>query len=154
MLDVMNLRCIASLATENEDLSIHLAAVWFLFEDGAIYIATSSRTRKARNLQARPKATLMVDQRNPGKERGVTVAGTADLISGAQSRALNHKIHGKYLSAEALADPQAGAVFAAIDDVTIRITPVSWISWDMAELDAQVFNGRLAANPGYVLPLD
>ena len=31
-----------------------------------------------------------------------------------------------------MADPHVGPVFASFDDVTIRLTPVSWIAWDMA----------------------
>src|SRR5438552_940093 len=49
--------------------------VWYLFEDSCLFIATSSKTRKAHNVAARPKASLMVDARKPGTERGVTAAG-------------------------------------------------------------------------------
>jgi hypothetical protein len=54
----------------------------------------------------------------------------------------------------ALEAPGNGSVFAAFDDVTIRLTPVSWIAWDMAVLDAQALGGRLGGTPGYLLPLD
>ena len=53
-----------------------------------------------------------------------------------------------------MSDPQVGPVFAAFDDVTIRLTPISWTTWDMAVLDAQAFGGRLGNTPGYMLPLD
>ena len=46
-------RFIASLGTESEDGSTHLTAVWYLFEDGCLYVATSSRSRKARNVLSR-----------------------------------------------------------------------------------------------------
>ena len=147
-------RHIATLGTENADASIHLTAVWYLFESSSLYIATSSRTQKARNVAARPKASLMVDLRKPGTERGVTAAGKAELISGSQSKEINHRIHSYYMSAAALSDPHVGPVFESFDDVTIRLTPVSWFTWDMAVLDAQALGGRLAANPGYLLPLD
>lgn len=147
-------RYIATLGTENADGSIHLTAVWYLFENGCFFIATSSKTRKARNLAARPKASLMVDVRRPATERGVTAAGKAELISGEQSREINRRIHSRYMSAAAMADPGIEPVFAAFDDVTVRITPASWTSWDMAALDAQAFGGRLGGTPGYLLPLD
>ena len=63
---LLNGRYIATLGTENADGSIHLTAVWYLFEAGSLYVATSSRTQKARNAAARPKASLMVDARKPG----------------------------------------------------------------------------------------
>ncbi|MGC2183083.1 MAG: hypothetical protein WA637_07385 [Terriglobales bacterium] len=53
-----------------------------------------------------------------------------------------------------MADPQIGPVFASFDDVTIRLTPESWTTWDMAVLDAQALGGRLGGTPGYLLPLD
>ena len=89
-----------------------------------------------------------------GTERGVTAAGAVDVISGDKSQEINRRIHSRYLSAAALSDPHVGPVFASFDDITIRLTPVSWISWDMAVLDAQVFGGRLGKTPGYMLPLD
>src|SRR6476661_8940729 len=51
-------RYIATVGTENSDGSIHLTAVWYLFESGSLYVATSSKSRKARNVAARPKASL------------------------------------------------------------------------------------------------
>jgi hypothetical protein len=96
----------------------------------------------------------MVDARKPATERGITAAGKVDVISGDQSREINHRIHSRYMSPAALADPQVGPVFASFDDVSLRLTPASWITWDMATLDAQVFGGRLGRTPGYLLPLD
>jgi len=147
-------RHIATLRTENADGTIHLTAVWYLFEDGCLYVATSSKTRKARNLAAQPKASLMVDVRRPATERGVTASGNVDLISGDRSRQINRRIHSRYMSAAAMSDPHIEPVFAAFDDVTVRISPVSWISWDMGVLDAQAFGGRLGGTPGYLSPLD
>lgn len=147
-------RNIATLATENADGAIHLTAVWYLFEGDHIFVATSSKSRKARNVSARSKASLMVDVRRPGAERGVNGTGKAELIAGEQSREINRRIHIRYLSATAMSDPAVGPVFAAFDDVSIRIMPISWTVWDMAALDAQAFGGRLGRTPGYMLPLD
>ena len=147
-------RYIATFGTENSDGSIHLTAVWYLFESGSLYVATSSKSRKARNVAARPRASLMVDVRRPGAERGVTAAGRADVITGDQSQEINRRIHGRYMSAGAISDPHIGPVFASFDDVTIRLAPESWTTWDMAVLDAQALGGRLSGTPGYLLPLD
>src|SRR5450755_3412500 len=147
--EILQGRYIATLGTENADGTIHLTAVWYLFEDGHLFVATSSKSRKARNVAARPKASLMVDVRKPGAERGVTAAGKVELISGDQSQELNRRIHSRYMSAAAIADPQIGPVFASFDDVSLRLTPTSWITWDMSVLDAQAFSGRLGKTPGY-----
>jgi PPOX class probable F420-dependent enzyme len=147
-------RYIATLGTQNGDGSIHLTAVWYLFESDNLFIATSSRTQKARNVAARPRASLMVDSRKPGAQRGLTAAGRVEMISGGQSQEINRRIHSRYLSAAAIADPHIGPVFASFDDVTIQLTPESWITWDMAVLDAQALGGRLGGTPGYLLPTD
>jgi general stress protein 26 len=152
--ELLQRRLIATLGTENADGTIHLTAVWFLFDENSFYIATSSKTKKARNILAKPKASLMVDLRKPGTERGLTAACKAELLTGDRSRLLNHRIHSRYLSAAAMADPGIEPVFASFDDVTIRLTPESSFTWDMATLDAQAFGGRLGGTPGYLLSLD
>lgn len=147
-------RRIAGLATENPDGSIHMVAVWYWFDGARVFVATSTRSRKARNLQAQAEVSLMIDSRDPAASFGVTIAGTAQVLTGDASRKWNSLIHGKYLSSAALADPRIGPVFAAWDDITIEITPASVIAWDMREADRQVFGGAFAANPAYLLPLE
>jgi PPOX class probable F420-dependent enzyme len=146
-------RHIASIATESSNGSIHMVAVWYWFDGASIYVATSSRSRKARNLQATPKVTLMIDSRDPAASFGVTISGTARILSGEESQKKNKEIHTKYLSPAALADARVGPVFAGWDDVTIQVMPESVISWDMREADRQVFGGAFESNPGYLLPL-
>ena len=145
-------RRIASLGTLNEDGSPHLTAVWYLYQDGCFFVATSSRSRKARNLAARPKATLMVEVRKPGSERGVTATGPVEIISEEKAHELNARIYRRYLSPAAIADPQVGGVFAKLDDITLKLQPRVWTWWDMPELDAMYFGGRFASTPGYLLP--
>jgi nitroimidazol reductase NimA-like FMN-containing flavoprotein (pyridoxamine 5'-phosphate oxidase superfamily) len=44
----------AILATQNEDGSMHLTPVWYLFQGGRLLVGTSASSRKARNIAARP----------------------------------------------------------------------------------------------------
>ena len=85
--EILNGRRVATLATVNKDQTIHLTAVWYLFDGGAIVIGTSSGSRKARNAAVRSNASLLVDVRRPGHERGVSIAGSVEVIRGAQARA-------------------------------------------------------------------
>jgi nitroimidazol reductase NimA-like FMN-containing flavoprotein (pyridoxamine 5'-phosphate oxidase superfamily) len=147
-------RYIASFATHNPNGSIHIVAVWFWFDGTDIYVATSSRSRKARNFQANREVSLMVDARDPVASYGVTVTGSAQVLSGETSRKCNAEIHRKYLSEAALADPKVGPVFAGWDDVTVRLAPVSVIAWDMREADQHFFGGAFKNNPTYLLPLE
>ena len=44
-------------------------------------------------------------------------------------------------------------MMAAMDDITLRLTPTCWYAWDMRTLDEAVFGGAMKT-PGYLLPLD
>ena len=147
-------RYIASFATHNPDGSLHVVAVWFWFDGKDIYVATSSRSHKARNLQVNPQVAVMIDARDPAASYGVSVAGTAQALTGEAARRCNAEIHRKYLSQNALQDPKVGPVFAAWDDITIQLTPASVITWDMREADRQVFSSAFRNNPTYMLPLE
>jgi PPOX class probable F420-dependent enzyme len=151
--ELLDRRHIASLATQSPDGSIHMVAVWFWFNGSHIFVATSSRSRKARNLQSDSRVTLMIDSRDAAASCGVTIVGTAKILTGNSAQRSKAEIHRKYLSAAALADPKVGPVFAAFDDVTIQITPASVISWDMRQVDQQFFGGTIQNNPSYLLPL-
>ncbi|HZQ18581.1 MAG TPA: pyridoxamine 5'-phosphate oxidase family protein [Terriglobales bacterium] len=151
---LLNGRYIASLATQNSGGSIHMVAVWYWFDGSNIFVATASRSRKARNIASSAKATLMIDSRDPQASFGVTIAGNTELLKAGASQKLNAEIHRKYLSAAAIADPRVGPVFAGWDDVTIQITPTSVISWDMREADAQALGGSFKSNPTYLLPVE
>lgn len=152
--EMLSGRHIASLATQNADGTTHMVAVWYYFDGESIYVATAGYSHKAKNVKRSSQVSLMIDGRDLAAQRGICITGTARLLTGAPSSAWNEKVHRKYLSTAAVADPKVGPVFAQWDDVTIQITPSSVIAWDLREADRQAFGGALAGNPGYLLPLD
>ena len=152
--EVLQGRHVACLATENADGIIHMVAVWYLFDGRHFYIATSSRSAKARNLRARPQASLMVDVRHTVAARGVTASGSVQILTGDASKKWNDRIHRRYLSAAALADARVGPVFAQWDDITIQLKPERYVAWDMREADKAAFGGSFASHPDYLLPLE
>jgi nitroimidazol reductase NimA-like FMN-containing flavoprotein (pyridoxamine 5'-phosphate oxidase superfamily) len=116
-----------------------MVAVWYLFDGARVYVATSARSDKARNLQSNLNVSVMIDSRDVAASRGINNAGTAQIVTGDSSLQLNARLHRKYLSDAALTDPRVGRVFAAVDDVTIQITPTSIISRDMRQVVRQFF---------------
>jgi PPOX class probable F420-dependent enzyme len=140
-------RRIATLATENPDGSAYLTAVWFLFEDGAVYVGTSGTSRKARNAEARPRASIMVDARGAGPQRGVAASGPVTVLRGEEARAVNDRILERYLTSAGIAAPGVGGAIADSDDVTLRLDPGPWRTWSTSE----DFEGRLE-DPGMTLP--
>ena len=156
MREFLSRRYYATLATLNEDGSTHLTPVWYLFEDERLFVESAASDRKVRNISARPQASLMVDSRRmQGAERWVSASGTAEIIRGERSKAINAKILQRYLTKAGLEDPRVGPLFAAGGEVTISLTPQVWRSFDLKRFDEQFFGGILAQTPErWFLPLD
>lgn len=155
MREFLNGRRYATLATLNEDGSIHQTPVWYLFEDERLFVETAASDRKVKNILARPQASLIVDIRKLGSERWVSASGTAEIIRGEGSKEISAKIHRRYLTKAALEDPMVGPAMAAAGEVTISLTPHSWRSWELKSLDDQYFGGILGQTPEkWFLPVD
>jgi hypothetical protein len=59
------------------------------------------------------------------------------------------------LTREAIDDARIGTVFAASDDVTIRLTPTRWRSWAVKDFDERSLGGLLGEAPErWFLPVD
>ncbi|HVY54282.1 MAG TPA: PPOX class F420-dependent oxidoreductase [Thermodesulfobacteriota bacterium] len=148
MIEFLNGRHYATLATLNDDGSIYLTPVWYLFEGGRFYVETSPSSRKARNVLARPQASIVVDsRRRQGDERWVSASGRAEVISGERFEKIAVKILERYITKTGLEDPNVGPGFSAGGGVAISITPRSWGSWEFKDLDDQYFGGILRATP-------
>jgi len=152
-LGILSGRHIAALATQRHDGLIHLTAMWYMYKDGNLFVTTNSKSRHFQNIDSRPSASLMIDTRKPGFEYGLTALGAANSIRGDDAQKLSRQIHERYLTEKALSDPETSALFASHDDVVIRLSPSSWVSWDMGQLNIQFFGGKLSTESGYLYPL-
>lgn len=153
-LSLLNGRHVATLATHRADGSIHLAAIWFLYQEGILYFPTGSSSQKARNVVRTPTASAMIDSRVPGKEQGISVSGTVAIVAGELGRSLVRTAQQRYLTAKALADPKVGPAYADFDDVVIALTPQRWTAWNIAQMNADTFDGILGVDSGYLYPYD
>ena len=77
----------------------------------------------------------------------MSAAGPVDVLSGDEAREINARIRRRYLTLAAIENERIEPVFAVADDVTLRLTPTDWRSWDSKDLDAQFFGGILGAEP-------
>ncbi|MGH7825217.1 MAG: TIGR03618 family F420-dependent PPOX class oxidoreductase [Candidatus Binatia bacterium] len=156
MREFLNGRHYATLGTLNEDGSIHLTPVLYLFQDGCLFVSTAVSDRKVKNILTRPQASLVVDSRHTqGSELWVSASGTAEIIRGERSKQINTKIGERYLTKAGLEDPRVGPVFAAAGEATISLTPDWWRSWEFKSLDDQYFGGILGQKPEqWFLPID
>jgi nitroimidazol reductase NimA-like FMN-containing flavoprotein (pyridoxamine 5'-phosphate oxidase superfamily) len=144
-------RLIANLASDNPGGSIHLIAMWFRRDGDRILFPTSHHTRKARNLRARPTATVMIDRSVGGLDlRGVVIRGPVQLVEGDEARRLNRSIHERYVSEDGLALEPVAAYLRAGDDLTIAIAMERVSTWNLADGEA----GRALSAADAALPLD
>lgn len=132
------------LATVNDDGSPHLTEVLFLLdEQDRIQMPTPHNTRKFKNLEKRPVATVFFyDQ--PGWS---SATGTVELWTDEKAAQANRANRDRLLTEAGHAT--IGLVLAAHEDTTIVLTPTRWLSWSVAKtLDAVSETGAdLEANP-------
>ena len=148
MLEFLNGCHYATLGTFNEDGSIHLTTVWYLFDNGFFYFVTGSSARKARNCKARPNATVVVDRRRKqGSEISVSASGTVELMTGEESKQINKKIIQRYVTEEGMNDPNVGPVFEAAGEEVICLTPKTWNTYEFKSIDDAYFGGILSQEP-------
>ena len=128
---LLEARLIASLATLNADGSVHVVPMWFLRDGEALLIPTNHATRKAKNLERDPRATVMIDDSRGAFEIcGVTLVGRVEIVRVPESFELNRRIHLKYLTERGLAlEPVRG--YLSTDDITLRFLPERMTSFDM-----------------------
>lgn len=132
-------RRIATLSTFDAAGMPHLTAVWFLFRDEALYIATGRHSGKGRNLARDPRMALCIESREDGREAGLSASGQAQLLTGEAATDLGRQINSKYLTPTAMEHPVVGAAFAGMSDLVVKLVPDKWLSWDMAALGSELF---------------
>ena len=148
--ELLAARLIANLATFDRNGSIHLVGMWFVWDGDALLIPTSDTTRKLRNLERDPRATVMIDDSRGGFDlRGVTLVGHAEIVRGERTKELNRRIHLKYVTEEGLA-LEPVRTYLQTDDVTIVFRPERVSSWDLRSTD----QGRALSETGLFRPLD
>src|SRR5204863_2965141 len=128
--NVLDDRRIAVLATLDEGGAPYVTAVWFLWDGEHVYVATGGNTRKVRNAAARPTGSIIVDARGSDALGGAAATGRLAVLRGEEARALNERVWAKYLTPQGLADPRVGGAIREHDDVTIRLTPERWRTWN------------------------
>ena len=148
-MNVLDARHVAVLATLDADGAPYLSAVWFLWDGEHVYVATGGNTRKARNAAARPRGSIIVDSRRNDTLGGAAATGALAVLRGEEARALNERVWAKYLTPQGLADERVGGAIRAHDDVTIRLTPDRWRTWNTTA----DFGGAYE-EPGQTYPLD
>ena len=141
-------RLIGVLATFDPAGAIHAIPMWYAPHGGVVLFATSSRSRKVRNLERDPRATLVLHDSRPGYEVcGVSIVGSVEVVRAPAAQSLIDRVQGRYVATEAADDPTALS-FLESDDVALRFTPVSAFTWDhRASEGSQILRSHGWARP-------
>ena len=141
--ELVEARLVGVLSTYDLGGFIHSVPMWYAGSGAWVVFGTSSRSRKVRNLERDPRATLVLHDSRPGYEVcGVSIAGTAEIVRDAGAKALVALVHERYLAPDALVDPAVQG-FLASDDVALRFEPQGAMTWDERGSDAsQVLRSR------------
>jgi PPOX class probable F420-dependent enzyme len=128
--ELLELRLIGVLATIEPDGSAHAVPMWFAPTEAALLLATGSRSRKVRNLERDPRATLVLHDSRPGAEVcGASLRGDVELVRGSAATPMIERVHSRYINERGYSLPQVRE-FLASDDVALRFVPQVAVTWD------------------------
>lgn len=121
---------IAKLCTHNPDGTIHIAPIYFKWEDGVVLMGTQEVTQKVKNIQRDDRVTVLIDE-DESPFVGVIIYGTAKL-SYEEVIPTRAAIFSQYKPVEA-AQAQAERLASSWKPVIIRVTPQRMITYDYSK---------------------
>lgn len=128
--ELLDERLVAVLATLDADGAPHVVPVWFAERSGEIVLATSSRSRKVRNLERDARATLCLHDSRPGAEVcGASFRGRVEIVRGAAADAVVELVHHRYVTTVGAKLPEVEE-FLSYDDVALLFAPETAWTWD------------------------
>jgi len=110
----------------------HIAPIWYVYENGKLYVQTGPRSRKTRNIERNNKVAFSVDVGEAFYDlKAVVGKGTARILT---DKKFNDEI-GKRILLKYLGDLNnpAAKQLASFEHVVIEITPTSKTSWDYSK---------------------
>ena len=126
----LNQPLIAKLCTHNQDGSIHIAPLWFKYQNGDILLGTQEVSRKVANIKRNSGVTVLIDTHEPTLQ-AVIVQGqaTLDYEDVIPKRVA---IFEKYMGAEESVG-LANQIASAWEPVVIRVKPEQMTSFDYSK---------------------
>jgi len=113
---------IARLAIVRANGTPQVSPMWFLYEDGVMYMSTRPERAKVKHLKANPQVAVVVDvMESPLKNKVVTLEGTAEIQT-TGVKEMTTKIYKKYMGEEGAATPAAQQNINT-PRVLLKITP-------------------------------
>ena len=117
----------ARLGTINEDGTVHMTPIYFLYAEGQIVMASQEPSRKIRNIKRNNQVTVLIDVTEP-VYRGALIYGTAELSYDniiEQRIAIFNRTRSRNIG-----EAYARKLQAKWDCVIIRVTPERIATFD------------------------
>jgi len=113
---------VARLATVRPNGTPQIVPMWFLYEDGVLYMSTRTAAAKVKHLHKNPRVAVVVDEMvAPLKNKVVTLEGAVEMQT-TGVKEVTTKIYHKYLGTEGAATPAAQQSINT-PRVVLKITP-------------------------------
>ncbi|GAB4492710.1 MAG: PPOX class F420-dependent oxidoreductase [Anaerolineales bacterium] len=120
------------LATVSPEGQPHVVPVWFLYEDGFVWVSAFQSTRKVIDLERNPQCAIVIDIEQ-GQETlsAVALEGRAELIRTPflEVRQRAQRIYAKYLGPEGVLAPDPQSWLDSPENLLIKITPTRVKTW-------------------------
>ena len=124
-----------SLATLNQDGSIHLVAMYYTVFEGAVTFTSKVRAQKIVNLRRNPTITVMCEAGDSYFDlRGVQIQGRAEIIDDPDrlfelGRQRHERDNGPYTP-----EARKGIQLRMRKRVAVKVHPIKMVSWDHRKL--------------------
>lgn len=148
--ELLGKRLVGVLATLEPNGAPHVVPLWYAAHGTAVVLATSSRSRKVRNLRREPRATLCLhDSRSGSEVCGASLHGRVELVGGPDAAGLVDLVHRRYLTDAGETLPDVSA-FLVYDDVALVLELEHAWTWDERDNPATL----ALRSSGGALPLE
>lgn len=113
---------VASLAVVRANKTPQLTPMWFIYENGMMYMSTRTYAAKVKHIRANPNVSVVVETMDaPLKNTVVTLEGKAQVLE-TEVKPVVEKIYRKYMGEEGMQTPAAERNINT-PRVILKITP-------------------------------
>lgn len=121
---------VCRLATVDRQGQPHVVPVWHIILDGDLYIETSPRSKKGRNLQANPNMALVVDTGDRFESyKGVMIQGTVEFVKDKRVLArFQEAMAQRYFGTAE--HPGYKYLVSGGDPLLMKVIPKKVVTWD------------------------
>ncbi len=124
---------LARLATTNpKTMQPHVVPVWFIWENGCVWISSFVSTRKIRELKHNPRGAVLIESKQEGgKLTAVLLEGEVELVSEPRQEVseIARRIYIRYLGVDGVQEPDPQSWLNDPENLLIKLTPTKIISW-------------------------